>query len=344
MALLDCHGSKCVGLAEGSNAVPLLEVSNAAPFEENRGPTLSWVDGIDRGEFVPQIAKNLEAEYGGFTNDPSFFFDRRNSSDGHRRGGRVSSYGNYSKGRGGRGHHMKRAARGAQVLKRTIKALNFSDTIGFPILHSSYVSKAKDKIAHLTVRDSSANLGDISKLALGGNPEIRKWSIVRNSNSHNGFLLDYIAPSTINGRVIVKPFQVVFDEGARCKVEMKKEWRRVEKLDAVNVVEEQREVKKVTTNALDTEEWHTINKKAYNPSTPIMKAPYDSSSAKAMKLNGSMDTLAISQFNKFQSLEVPSSSPDDSQAVPKTPLDHLKDSKQLMKDLIPSTAMLIFMV
>ncbi|KAA8531337.1 hypothetical protein F0562_006046 [Nyssa sinensis] len=90
------------------------------------------------------------------------------------------------------------------IMKAT-NAAPFEENRGLAQLWVDGVDRAKDKIDHPTVGDSSVNLGDISKPALVRSSEIQKWNTVLNSNSHKGFSLDYIAPFTINGNVIVKP-------------------------------------------------------------------------------------------------------------------------------------------
>ncbi|KAA8550042.1 hypothetical protein F0562_001726 [Nyssa sinensis] len=35
-------------------------------------PVLTWADGVEQGEFIPQVAIDLEKEFGGFSQDCSF--------------------------------------------------------------------------------------------------------------------------------------------------------------------------------------------------------------------------------------------------------------------------------
>ncbi|KAA8544593.1 hypothetical protein F0562_022605 [Nyssa sinensis] len=65
--------------------------------QQDQSPVLSWADGVEQGEFIPQAALNLEQDFGGFSYDCSFMREPElatlNSSQEagtHERGGRKS--------------------------------------------------------------------------------------------------------------------------------------------------------------------------------------------------------------------------------------------------------------
>ncbi|KAA8537210.1 hypothetical protein F0562_029658 [Nyssa sinensis] len=81
----------------------------------------SWADRAEEGEFIPQVALDLEAESGGFLEDPSFFMEsfQGDASFPSLRGSRNLNNGSH-KGHGGGGRGA-RVACGIQTNKHSIR-------------------------------------------------------------------------------------------------------------------------------------------------------------------------------------------------------------------------------
>ncbi|KAA8531331.1 hypothetical protein F0562_006040 [Nyssa sinensis] len=82
--------------------------------------TQSWADRAEEGEFIPQITLDFKAEFGGFSEDPSFLMESFHgvSSSPSLRGRRNLNNGSHG-GRGG-GGSSARVARGIQTNKHPI--------------------------------------------------------------------------------------------------------------------------------------------------------------------------------------------------------------------------------
>ncbi|KAA8529753.1 hypothetical protein F0562_034147 [Nyssa sinensis] len=77
----------------------------------------SWVERAEEGEYIPQAAMDLEAEYGGFSEDPSFLIDSLHggSSLPNLRGRGVFNNGSMHGGHGGRAGRGRVATKGDMI-------------------------------------------------------------------------------------------------------------------------------------------------------------------------------------------------------------------------------------
>ncbi|KAA8550035.1 hypothetical protein F0562_001719 [Nyssa sinensis] len=85
-------------LIEGDDDVAIGEAST-----HNCYSAQSWAERAEKGEYIPQAAMNLEAAYGGFSEDPSFLVDSLNggSSPPNLRGWESFNNGSMHGGHGG---------------------------------------------------------------------------------------------------------------------------------------------------------------------------------------------------------------------------------------------------
>ncbi|KAA8532246.1 hypothetical protein F0562_032279 [Nyssa sinensis] len=104
----------------------------------------SWAEQVEEGEYIPQAAMDLEAEYGGFSDDPSLLFD---SPHGGSPPPNFKGWGSFNNSsthgvHGGCASREigTRVAHGNQVNQKVSPA-SF-DKVAFPELQSAYVSKS----------------------------------------------------------------------------------------------------------------------------------------------------------------------------------------------------------
>ncbi|KAA8535795.1 hypothetical protein F0562_030804 [Nyssa sinensis] len=106
----------------------------------NTYSTHSWADRVEQGEYIPQAALDLEAKFGGFSEDLSFLMESLpgDSSTPSSRGRRSLNNGSH-RGHGGRG----RGARMAFGIQDRKPFFNSFHKAAYPKLLSAYVSSSK---------------------------------------------------------------------------------------------------------------------------------------------------------------------------------------------------------
>ncbi|KAA8529764.1 hypothetical protein F0562_034136 [Nyssa sinensis] len=121
-------------IREGDGGVSMGEASIHNSYSAH-----SWANHAEEGEYIPQASIDLEAEYGGFSEDPSFLMEYQHgvSSSLKLRGWRSFNNGSHG-GRDGRGKGA-RVARGIQDLKLSFSSF---DKTAFPKLRNAYVSNS----------------------------------------------------------------------------------------------------------------------------------------------------------------------------------------------------------
>ncbi|KAA8531316.1 hypothetical protein F0562_006025 [Nyssa sinensis] len=154
----------------------------------------SWADRVEEGEFIPQAALDLEVEFGGFSENPSFLME--------------SFYGDSS--------FLPNPLSQREVVPSSSKwGLSIGGNQGggvgaiqdlLPTTKSTFSDvKSASKRLPYRVDIEAENMANL----MG-----ESWSQVVNNNvQHKGFTLEYVAPCMKEDKVVVQPPHEVLNEG-----------------------------------------------------------------------------------------------------------------------------------